>query len=180
MKKIGLQELFIEELGKAYTAEQRIVDALPKLIKSASDAELKEALTHHLRETENQVTRLDNIFSLLNITPEEWACDGIEGLLQEGERTIKNKSKSPALDAAIILSAQKVEHYEICMYGTLISFAKQLDYESEIVDLLKESIKEEEAADKKLTKIAEGTFFTSGVNKEACDMDMSSGARHKK
>lgn len=89
------------------------------------------------------------------------------GLLEEAEELVENKTKSPALDAAIISAAQKVEHYEIASYGTLRSFAKNLSLDSEIADLLQETLNEEGNADKTLTKIAEGSFFSSGVNKVA-------------
>lgn len=167
MKKNDLFELFIEELKDMYSSENQIVESLPKLIKLASLPDLKEALTKHLKETENQVGRIERICSALNLEPSENKCEAMEGLLREAEELTESRSKSPALDAAIISAAQKVEHYEIASYGTLKSFAKQLDLESEIIDLLQETLDEEGAADKKLTKIAEGSIFSSGVNREA-------------
>lgn len=163
--KNGLYELFAEELKDMHSSENQIVKSLPKLIKIASLPELKEALTNHLRETENQVTRIEKIFSILGIHGEE-TCEAMKGLLHEADALTK-RTKSSTLDAAIISAAQKVEHYEIASYGTLRSFAKHLDFDKEIIDLLKETLEEEAAADKKLTKIADGSFFSSGVNKEA-------------
>lgn len=167
MKNNGLYELFIDELADMYSSERQIIESLPKLIQLASLPELKEALTKHLKETENQVKRIKKIYSMLNEQPEENTCEAMEGLLKEAEEITEKKNKSPALDAAIISAAQKVEHYEIASYGTLRSFAKHLDFDSEIVDLLQETLDEEGAADKKLTKLADGTIFSSGINKEA-------------
>lgn len=162
-----LNKLFIDELEDMYSAENQIVDALPKLIKLASFSDLKESLSKHLKETENQVARLEQIFSLLNLQPKEKTCEGMEGIIKEASEMVKNKKKSATLDAAIISAAQKVEHYEIASYGTLRSFAKYLELDKEISNLLQETLDEEGYADKTLTKIAEGSFFSSGVNKEA-------------
>lgn len=167
MKNQGLHELFIEELEDMLSSEKQIVESLPKLIKLASLPDLKEALSHHLKETENQVIRIENIFSILEMSPSENLCEAMEGLLKEAKELVEDRSKSPTLDAAIISAAQKVEHYEIASYGTLRSFAKHLDLDSEIIDLLQETLDEEAAADKKLTKIADGSIFSSGVNREA-------------
>lgn len=167
MKHDGLFELFIDELKDMYSAENQIVESLPKLIKLAQLPDLKAGLSEHLTETENQVKRLEKIFSILNMRPEEENCEGMEGILKEAEDLVKGNTKSPTTDAAIISAAQKVEHYEIASYGTLRSFAKNLDLNSEIVDLLQENLKEEGNADKKLTKVADGTLFSSGINKEA-------------
>lgn len=166
----GLYQLFVDELEDMYSSEHQILQSLPKLIKLASLPELKEALSHHLKETEHQVRRLEQVFSLIGITPQENTCEAMEGLLKESEELVENKSKSPALDAAIISAAQKVEHYEIASYGTLRSFAKHLNFDREVADLLQDILNEEGAADKKLTKIAEGTIFSSGVNREAAEI----------
>lgn len=167
MKHQDLHDLFIEELEDMYSSEHQIIDSLPKLIGLATLPDLKEALTNHLQETKNQVNRLKRIFTLLNLTPVENKCEAMEGLLREAEDLVHDKTKSSTLDAAIIIAAQKVEHYEMASYGALRSFSKHLDFKSEIVDLIQETLNEEGAADKKLTKIAEGSFFFSGVNKKA-------------
>lgn len=167
MKNQDLFQLFVDELEDMYSAEHQIIDSLPKLIDLASLKDLKEALQFHLDETENQVKRLEEIFSILNLTPKEEPCEGMEGILKEGNELVANKPKSPILDAAIISVAQKVEHYEIASYGTLRSFAEHLGFDSNVSDLIQENLDEEGAADKKLTKIAEGTLFSKGVNKQA-------------
>jgi len=160
--------LFIDELADMYNSEKQIVKALPKLIKLATIPDLKEALTKHWNETENQVRRIEKIYHILGIKIHEITCEAMEGLIKEADELTQNKDKS-ILDAAIISACQKVEHYEIASYGTLRSFAKHLDLDSEIIDLLQDSLDEEGAADKKLTKIADGSFFSSGVNTEAAE-----------
>jgi ferritin-like metal-binding protein YciE len=167
MNTQGLHQLFIDELKDMYSSEHQIIQSLPKLIQISSSEDLKEALSKHLKETQNQVKRLEKIFSLIDTPASEIRCEAMEGLLKEAEGLTQNKSRSATLDAAIISACQKVEHYEIASYGTLYSFAKQLDLDSEITDLLNETLDEEKAADKKLNKIAEGSLFTSGINKEA-------------
>lgn len=167
MKNPTLNQLFVEQLQDMYGAEHQIIIALPKLIKLVSLPELKEALNHHLQETKSQIKRLETIFTLLNLPLQEVACKAMKGLLAEAEEITKKIAKSPTLDAAIIAAAQKVEHYEIATYGTLRSFAKHLDLDSEVVDLLQDISDEEGAADKKLTKLATGSWFSTGVNAEA-------------
>lgn len=167
MTNLSLGKLFEEELEDMLSSENQIIESLPKLINLASFPELKEALSNHLKETKHQVTRLEKIFSLLHMKAKEKHCEGMEGILREAEEMLDGQNKSATLDAAIISCAQKVEHYEMASYGTLRSFAQYLGFDDEIVDLIQETLDEEGAADKKLTKIAEGTLFSSGVNKEA-------------
>lgn len=167
MKNQDLFQLFISELNDMYSAENQIIRSLPDLIKLCTSSDLREALTNHLNETEQQVIRIDEICSILGITPSENLCEAMQGLLAEADELVKNKSKSPVLDAAIISAAQKVEHYEIASYGTLRSFAKHLDLDRKIANLLQESLDEEGAADKTLTKIADGSLLSGGINQEA-------------
>lgn len=167
MKNQGLNKLFMNELKDMYSSENQIIKALPNFIKLATSNELKEALNKHLKETERQVTRVKKIFSLLGVTPTEETCEGMRGIIAEGNEMVTSDPKSPTLDAAIIAACQKIEHYEIATYGTLKNFAKQLDLDSEVVDLVDEILDEEVAADKQLTKIAQGTLFTTGVNQQA-------------
>lgn len=170
MEKINtLEDLFFDELADMLNAEKQILQALPKLIKKASVQELKDALTHHFHETENQVSRIERIFSILGHSVKEIKCKGIEGILKEGDEFVESINNPALKDAAIISSAQKVEHYEMASYGTLRSFANHLSLDSKVMDLLQESLDEEGAADKKLTKIAEGSFFFSGINEEAAE-----------
>lgn len=167
MKSRKLDKLFTDELERMYSSENEISKSLPKLIELASFNELKDALSKHLNETKKQLIRIERIFSLIDLDIGKKQCKAMEGILHEAEELAKGNTKSAILDAAIIGAAQKVEHYEIASYTTLRSFAKYLELESEIVDLLQETLDEELAADKALTKIAEGTLFTTGVNKKA-------------
>lgn len=178
MKNQDLFDLFKDELCDMYSAEKQIIKTLPKLIKLADSEDLKEALTMHLKETEEQVDRIEQIFTILNLENKEIMCEGMQGILREGDEIVKDKIRSPLLDAAIISACQKVEHYEIASYGTLRSFAEHLSLDSEVADLIQESLDEEGAADKKLTKLAEGTFFKTGVNKDA--LAGSSARKHKR
>lgn len=167
MKNVDLYRLFLDQLKDMYSSEQQIIEALPRLIEIATLKDLKETMKGHLRETENQVTRLEHIFGILHEPVREKTCEAMEGLLKEANHIVKGINESPALDAAIIAALQKVEHYEIASYGTLRSFAKHLECDNEIASLLQETLDEEGAADKKLTKIADGSLFTSGVNQKA-------------
>lgn len=159
------------------SAENQIIESLPNLIKAASFPELKEGLTHHLKETKNQVSRLEKIFSLLGLKPKEKLCKGMKGILKEGDELVQNKQKSATLDATIISAAQKVEHYEIASYGTLRSFAKYLDLDRQIIDLIQETLDEEGNANKTLTKVAEGSLFSKGVNEEAAALNEFKNAK---
>ncbi len=167
MKNNDLYKLFLDQLKDMYSSEQQIIEALPHQIDIATLADLKEAIKGHLRETENQVTRLERIFEILHEPLREKKCEAMEGLLKEAKQIVKGIHDAPALDAAIIAALQKVEHYEMASYGTLRSFAKHLECDREITELLQETLDEEGAADKKLTKIADGSLFTSGVNQKA-------------
>jgi ferritin-like metal-binding protein YciE len=165
--KNGLRQLFIDELGDMCNAENQIKEAFPKLINLASSPDLKEALCHHLKETEKHASQIEAICNFLHCTVSEKKCEGMRGLLSECERKIKGKAQSPLLDAVIINACQKIEHYEIASYGTLRAFAEQLDLDSEVVDFIQEILDEEGATDRRLTKIAEGTALSKGVNEEA-------------
>lgn len=159
----NFKKLFIEELSDALDAENQILKALPLCIKAAESPDLKEALTSHLEETENQVTRLKDVFNLIKAKPNTEPCVAMQGLIKECKEFIQDFEQSALRDAGIIAKCQRIEHYEISTYGTLRTYAKQLDL-SEAVDLLEATLKEESHADKKLTKIAEGTLLTTGIN----------------
>lgn len=162
----SFKHLLAEQLSDIHSAETQISEALPKLIDAASDDELKDALAMHLDETRSQIERLNEVFQALGETPSGKQCAGMRGLLEEGEETIEKKVTGPLKDALLIAGAQRVEHYEIAAYGTVIAWAKQLDLD-DVVDLLDESLDEEAAADEKLTAIAEGGLLAAGINEEA-------------
>lgn len=167
MQNSDLKNLFIEELADMYSAEKQIIEALPQLIRLAFNADLKTALSDHLDETMTQKERIEEIFGILAVPRKEQKCAAMEGLVKETHEIVANKEPSALLDAAIISACQKIEHYEIASYGTLKSFAQHLNLPSDIKSLIRETLDEEAGADKKLTKIAEGSLFTKGVNKEA-------------
>lgn len=149
-----LEDLFSDTLKDIYYAEQKILKGLEKMVKGAHSPELQSAFKKHFAETEGQIMRLEQIFSLIDETPKGKKCDAIEGILEEGEGIMKDFKGAPALDAGLISAAQAVEHYEITRYGTLKSWAEVLGYE-DIVVLLDKSLKEELATDKALTIFAE-------------------------
>lgn len=156
-----LQELFVEELRDMYDGEKRIIKALPKIAKNVQSDELRTALTNHLRETEKQAVRLEQVFRSIGETPRGKKCDGIMGILEEGNTAIEELEEGPVLDAALIAGCQKVEHYEIASYGTLAYFAELLG-QDRAKELLGTTLEEEKAADEKLNTIA-----TSEVNRDA-------------
>lgn len=148
-----LHRLFLEELADTLHAEHQLLKALPKLIKAAETPELGEALEEHLAETEEQVERLGQVFESLSEKSRKKPCKGMEGILTEGSEMVTEQKKSAALDAAIIASGQKAEHYEIASYGTLVAWATLMGH-TEAAKLLSQTLDEEKAADKRLTEIA--------------------------
>jgi ferritin-like metal-binding protein YciE len=148
-------DVFHEQLKDVYSAENQILKALPKMAKTASSPDLKQAFEEHLEQTRGQVARLDQIMEMIGSTGRGKKCKGMEGLLEEGKEVLEEKRESsrPALDAAMIAAAQRVEHYEIATYGALCAFAKQLGNRDALA-LLKETLGEEEETDKRLSRIA--------------------------
>jgi ferritin-like metal-binding protein YciE len=156
----SLQELFVEELRDAYDGENRLTKALPKMAKAAEHPELRTAFTDHLRETQQQIARLEQVFRTVGEKPRGKKCDGIIGIVEEGKSAIEELDGA-VLDAALIAGAQRVEHYEIAAYGTLAYFAGLLGNDR-AKELLGETLEEEKAADRKLNDIAK-----SRVNRDA-------------
>lgn len=152
----SMDDLFLHTLRDIFYAENQIVKALPKLIEKATNRELTSGLSHHLHETEGQIARLEQVFAKLGQTPRGIDCPAIDGLIKEADEVAGEVDDSKVLDAAIIGSAQAVEHYEIARYGTLIAWAEELGHDN-VVSLLNANLKEEKAADKKLNALAEGT-----------------------
>jgi ferritin-like metal-binding protein YciE len=146
--------LFMEELADAHNAEQQLTKALPKMVKFAQSSELKEAFESHLEETRNHITRLEQAAESFGQSIGKKKCQGMEGIVDEGEDMADDFEDSPACDAALIAAAQKVEHYEIASYGTLCTWAQTLGH-TEALELLRENLEEEKQADEKLTRIAE-------------------------
>jgi ferritin-like metal-binding protein YciE len=147
-------DLFLHQLQDLYYAEQQILKNLPGLIDKATNRDLTSGLKSHLEETKGHVKRLDQVFQKLGKQPKGTACPAIDGLIKEADKVAGEIEDKEVLDAAIIASAQAVEHYEITKYGTLIAWAKALGHD-ELVRPLGATLKEEEAADKKLTVVAD-------------------------
>lgn len=168
MSQEEFNKIFLHELSDLYSAEEQIVEELPNMIKAASNEELKEVLKSHLQASKMQIKRLEQIFLLLDAKPSKKVCMGIKGILKEGSNFISEFSKSNSRDAALISAAQKVEHYEIASYGSAYSHADYLGCDREIKNLLNDTLTEEKDANKKLSKLAEGSIFSAGINKLAC------------
>lgn len=151
----SMEDLFLHTLQDVYYAENQIVKALPKMIDKATNRELSAGLSSHLRETEGQVKRLEKVFEKLGKDPKGVDCPAIDGLIKEADEVAGEVDDKKVLDAAIVGSAQAVEHYEMSRYGTLIAWAKELGHD-DVISLLNANLKEEKAADKKLTALAEG------------------------
>jgi ferritin-like metal-binding protein YciE len=156
-----MDDLFVHTLRDIYYAEKQIVQALPDMIEKSNDSQLKQGFEHHLGETENHVTRLEQVFRLLGQEPRMVDCPAIDGILDEADEVAGEVEDKSVLDAALIAAAQAVEHYEITRYGTLIAWAKELG-RNDCATLLQQNLEEEKAADKKLTAMAE-----SKVNRRA-------------
>jgi len=155
MQKESLRQLYTDELRDLYNAETQLVKALPKMAKASSNAELRQGFEEHLRQTSEHVSRLEQIFEMLDEKPAGKKCLGMEGLVKEGAETIKEDYDDEAvMDAAIIGAAQRVEHYEIAGYGTVRALAELLG-EDEHVSLLEQTLEEEKQTDEKLTQLAE-------------------------
>ncbi len=153
MKMNSMDDLLLHELQDLYSAETQIVAALPKMIKKVTNEELKEAFENHFEQTNNHVKRLKEIAELLDISLAGELCKGMEGLLKEGDKLL-SEEPNEFLDQALIGAAQRVEHYEIAGYGCAITYAKRLENDK-VVDLLVETLSEEEETDESLTEIAE-------------------------
>ena len=167
MELNSLRELYVDQLKDLYSAETQITKALPRMAKKAESRDLKSAFEEHLHQTQGQIERLDQIFQLLRQSPRGKKCVGMEGLIAEGKEIMTEDLDPAVMDAALIAAAQKVEHYEISGYGTARAYARLLD-EDQAVQLLSETLEEEEQTDKKLTQLAE-----SGINVEAMDEEMA-------
>jgi len=166
MKPNSLQELYVEQLRDLYDAERQIIKALPQMIKAATSDELKQALTEHLDVTKEQANRLETIFNNLGEKAKGEKCKGLQGVISEGNDTVEEIDNDDVRDAAIIGSAQRVEHYEIAGYGTARTFATLLE-DDEASDLLQRTLDEEKEADEKLTEIAEAINVSAAEGKSA-------------
>lgn len=157
----SLHDLFIEELRDVYNAENQITRALPSMAKAAGTPELRSAFETHLEQTKEQIERLEQIFEKLHVSPGGKKCKGMEGLLAEGKEMMAEEGDAAVIDAALIGAAQRVEHYEIAAYGCIRNYANLLGLDW-AVDLLQQTLDEEEETDELLSELAEG-----GINMAA-------------
>lgn len=164
----SLQKLFVEELRDLYSAENQLLKALPKMAKSASSDELKQAFEDHLEETKEHVARLDEIFQGLDESPKGKTCKAMKGLVEEGCEILEEEGEESVLDAGIIAAAQKVEHYEIASYGTVRTWARLLG-EDEAAELLQQTLDEEGEANKRLTELAEEIVNLEALSEYAAE-----------
>lgn len=156
-----LEDLFLDELKDMYNAENQLTRALPKMAKKATSEELRNAIETHLEETQNQIERLEKVFQEIDQAAKGKTCQAMKGLIEEGTEIMEDASEDMVRDAGIISASQKIEHYEIASYGTLVTFAKNLGYDK-AAELLEETLEEEKKTDKLLTDLA-----VSGINQEA-------------
>lgn len=154
MSKVeNFDDLFRHELSDLYNTEKQLTKALPKMAKAATDPELRQGFETHLRETEQQIEILDQVFELCECKPERITCEAMKGLIEEGSEAIDDIEEGSLLDCALIIAAQKVEHYEIAGYGSLCALADNMGMDRE-KELLGQILAQEKAADEKLTQVA--------------------------
>jgi ferritin-like metal-binding protein YciE len=161
MKLEDLQKLYLNELKDAYDFEHRILEALPKMESQAHSESVKAAFREHHKVTEGQIRRLEKVFESLGEKPSRHTCEGIKGIIKEGEEFVKAKGDPATIDASLISAAQRVEHYEMAAYGTLRTYARVLGHNDQ-ESLLQETLNEEGNTDHKLTQLAQ-----SGINIQA-------------
>ncbi|HBA83709.1 MAG TPA: ferritin-like domain-containing protein [Verrucomicrobia bacterium] len=172
-----IDELLVEEIKDMYSAETQLLQALPEMAAAASSQELKDGFVEHLRETQEQVQRLEQVFNILGIQGDGKICEGMAGIIREGKQLISEPGDPAVKDAALIGAAQKVEHYEIASYGSICALADQID-DDDVKDLLGQNLESEKDTDDKLTRLAQGGLFSSGINKRAEESRSIGTARH--
>lgn len=161
-----LHELFVEELKDIFWAEKHLLKALPKMAKAATSTELANAFQEHMEQTENQVGRLEEVFEILDMTPRAKKCEAMEGLVKEAQNAIEDTDKGTSTrDAALIISAQKAEHYEIASYGSLVQLAKTMNLQ-DIASILQETLDEEKETDERLTELAVSSVNINAEHEE--------------
>ena len=166
MRLDSLQDVFAEQLNDLRSAEEQLVTALPKMAGAASSTELREAFENHLQETRGHLERINDVIATSGIAKSGETCKAMQGLIEEGNEIVSATGDPMAKDAALIAAAQRVEHYEIAAYGTAVTLADHLGF-GDAKETLDQTLDEEGAADKLLTKIATGGVFSEGVNQKA-------------
>lgn len=157
-----LHEMLVDEIKDLYHAEKQLTKALPRMAKAATNDDLREAFETHLEETQEQISRLEEVFEALGEKVKAKPCPGMAGILEEASETLKEDAEGAVMDAAIIAAAQRAEHYEIGAYGTCAEWARLLGLD-EVVTLLEQTLEEEKATDKKLTMLAESEINEAAV-----------------
>lgn len=160
--KHTLKDLLEDEIKDLYSAEKQLTKAIPKMVKGAHSAALSNAFTNHLKETQAQVARLEEVGKLLELKPAGKKCEGMEGVIKEGAEALEAEGDESVLDLGIIGAGSRVEHYEMSAYLTAISLAERIG-EREVVTLLKQSLAEEQAAEQTLRKIASGLIKSAAA-----------------
>jgi len=156
-----LHDAFIDELRDAYDAEKQLLKALPKLAKAATSPDLSQAFLTHRDETQGHIAKLEEVFGTIDEKVRGKHCDGIAGIIEEGKAAMEEDFDETTMDAVLIASGQRAEHYEMAAYGTLVAWAKAMGHD-DAADLLQQILDEEKATDEKLSALAEG-----GINQEA-------------
>ncbi len=177
----SVRELLIEQMRDLYDAEKQLVKALPKLAKTASNEQLKEAFESHLEQTRGHVQRLERAFEILDQKARSKPCQAMKGLIEEGKETMGEDLEEALMDSAIIGAAQKVEHYEIAGYGTLKTWARSLGLD-EVAELLEATLEEEKEADQKLTEVADGILMEAEAadqSEEEAEEEVASSPRKR-
>ena len=178
MPNESVRQLYIDELRDLYNAETQLVKALPKMAKASSNDELRQAFEEHLRQTSEHVSRLEQIFEMLDEKPTGKKCLGMEGLVKEAAETLKEDYEDAVMDAGIIGAAQRVEHYEIAGYGTVRTLAELMG-ENEQVSLLEQTLEEEKQTDQKLTELAEDVNSQAMETEEAGEEESQTERRSR-
>lgn len=167
MKTDDLEDVFCTLLCDVYQAEKLMVDELPKMADAASDSALESGIRRHLKETEEQVRRLEQIHEELDKGIKDIPCKPVQKMIDSGSLMYGNSKEGPVRDAAIIAAAQRMEHYEIASYGTLIGLAQSLGYSARVIELLRQSLAEEKSADAQMSSVACGGVNSAAMNKAA-------------
>jgi ferritin-like metal-binding protein YciE len=162
----SLQDVFAAQVNDLRSAEEQLVEALPNMARAADSEELRKAFEEHLVQTRGHLERIDDLLATSGVARTGDVCLGMKGLIEEGSKIVEATGAPMAKDAALIAAAQRVEHYEIAAYGTAAALANHLDL-GEAADVLGQTLDEEEAADKLLTKIATGGMLRTGINQQA-------------
>ncbi|HEY4361382.1 MAG TPA: ferritin-like domain-containing protein [Bryobacteraceae bacterium] len=172
----SIRELLVDEMRDLYDAEKQLVKALPKVVKASSAPGLSEAFEKHLEQTQEHVQRLERAFELLGERPKSKSCAAMQGLIQEAGQAAKESGAESLTDSAIICAAQKVEHYEIAGYGTLIAWAKALELD-EVAELLSQTLEEEKAADETLSNVADEILASAMASEEGSEEQQDGDGR---